>query len=77
MSDRTEPEAERPARIPMDIGQLIVDRAKPVLHEGGYAYEGPLVAEKWTRLPGGDFLGWPENSSGGTWRGPTAAHGDD
>ena len=20
---------------------------------------------------------WPENSSGGTWRGPTAAHGDD
>jgi hypothetical protein len=39
-------ESERPARPPMDIGQLIVDRAKPVLHEGGYAYEGPLVAEK-------------------------------
>ena len=56
MSDRTEPEAERPARPPMDIGQLIVDRAKPVLREGGYAYEGPLVAEKWTRLPDGDFL---------------------
>ena len=56
MSDRTEPEAERPARPPMDIGQLIVDRAKPVIREGGYAYEGPLVAEKWTRLPGGDFL---------------------
>ena len=56
MSDRTEPEAERPARPPMDIGQLIVDRAKPVIREGGYAYEGPLVAEKWTRLSGGDFL---------------------
>ena len=52
----TETEAERPARAPMDIGQLIVDRAKPVLREGGYAYEGPLVAEKWTRLPDGDFL---------------------
>ena len=36
MSDRTEPEAERPARPPMDIGQLIVDRAKPVIREGGY-----------------------------------------
>ena len=56
MGDRTGTEAERPARPSMDIGQLIVDRAKPVLREGGYAYEGPLVAEKWTRLPGGDFL---------------------
>ena len=52
----TETEAERPARPSMDIGQLIVDHAKPVLREGGDAYEGPLVAEKWTRLPGGDFL---------------------
>ncbi len=52
----TETEAERAACAPMDIGQLIVDRAKPVLHKGGYTYEGPLVAEKWTRLPDGDFL---------------------
>ncbi len=56
MSDMAETQAERPARTPMDIGQLIVDRAKPVLREGGYAYEGPLVAERWTRLPDGDFL---------------------
>jgi hypothetical protein len=35
----TETEPERPARPPMNIGQLIVDRAKPVIREGGYAYE--------------------------------------
>jgi hypothetical protein len=40
----------------MDIGQLIVDRVKPVLLTGGYAYEGPLVAEKWTRTQDGFFL---------------------
>ena len=40
----------------MDIGQLIVDHAKPLLRRAGYAYEGPLVAERWTRLPDGDFL---------------------
>src|SRR4051794_28810681 len=40
----------------MDIGQLIVDHAKPVLRKGDYAYEGPLVAEKWARTEDGFFL---------------------
>src|SRR5690349_4354818 len=40
----------------MDIGQLIVDHAKPVLRKGDYVYEGPLAAEKWTRTEDGFFL---------------------
>ena len=57
MSNRTnEAEEKRPAPVPMDIGQLIVDHAKPVILASGYTYEGPLAAERWTRLPDGDFL---------------------
>jgi hypothetical protein len=40
----------------MDIGQLIVDRAKPVIREAGYAYKGPLAAEQWARLPSGSWI---------------------
>lgn len=40
----------------MDCGQLIVGHAKPVILAAGYAYEGPLAAERWTWLPGWDFL---------------------
>ena len=40
----------------MDIGQLIVDRAKPVIRAAGYTYNGPLAAEQWARLPGGSWI---------------------
>jgi hypothetical protein len=53
------PEADTETKlppVPMDIGQLIVDRAKPVIRAAGYAYEGPLAAERWARLPGGDWI---------------------
>ena len=33
----------KPPPVPMDIGQLIVDRAKPLIRAAGYAYEGPLA----------------------------------
>ncbi len=48
-------ETRKPA-VPMDIGQLIVDRAKPVVRAAGYAYEGPLAAEQWARLPSGSWI---------------------
>ena len=40
----------------MDIGQLIVDRAKPVIRAAGYTYKGPLAAEQWARLPDGSWI---------------------
>ncbi len=40
----------------MDIGHLIVDRAEPVIRAAGYAYEGPLAAERWARLPDGNWI---------------------
>ena len=42
--------------VPMDIGQLIVDRAKPVIRAAGYTYKGPLAAEQWARLPNGSWI---------------------
>ena len=53
----TEPTTEtRSPSVPMDIGQLIVDRAKPVIRAAGYAYKGSLAAEQWARLPGGSWI---------------------
>ena len=40
----------------MDIGQLIVDRAKPVIRAAGFTYKGPLAAEQWARLPNGSWI---------------------
>ena len=53
----TEADTERkPPPVSMDIGHLIVDRAKPVIRAAGYAYEGPLAAERWARLPNGNRI---------------------
>ena len=53
----TEADTERkPPPVPMDIGHLIVDRAEPVIRAAGYAYEGRLAAERWARLPDGNWI---------------------
>ncbi len=40
----------------MDFGQMIVDHAVPMLRQAGYRYDGPVVAERWSRTPDGNWI---------------------